>query len=630
MEGGVTFEESIRYMTQGTSLLKCSARGYPHFRVFTLSEDYKILKWTSPKKDFSSTSVRIADVKEMRLGQKTVAFKKTKRPELEHLSFSLIYSSNQEKTLDVVCKDKKELELWVTGLKTLITDPSSSNNTNNIINSSNNNNNSSSLSNSASNPKSPPRLLKKQDSVNVEFRGSKTIVKKVESFNDVYSWGQGSNGRLGHRDESDQFLPRVIESLLNKDIIALSCGPSHSAAWTSSGDLYTWGSGHSGRLGQGHERDRFTPFLVPSLSQTHISQVSCGDYHTLALTEHGKVYAWGLSGNGRLGLGQIFTHDQELVLTPQSVPKFEQSEVTVKQIACGYISSGAITTDGKLYMWGGSEKGQLGFGNDKGNKYEPTELVINEAGKKIKIGQLACGTWHTACVTEFGENILTWGEGANGKLGHEDECDQLVPKAIPRFKSVGSNSLVRISQISCGNFHTAILSTDGTVYCWGEGSYGQLGLGPNITKFGKPAPLVIGEKDSKVVQISCGANHTAALLGDGRMFSWGYGMNGRLGHGNETDCVYPKQIEAMKDKKVRYIVCGGSHTGATTEHKWVPDAEAGVCMGCKASFTMLRRRHHCRSCGGLFCGECSSKKKPLLKEGFGNAVRVCDTCFGQN
>lgn len=56
------------------------------------------------------------------------------------------------------------------------------------------------------------------------------IISLIDS-NDVYSWGQGVNGRLGHGDENDQRIPKVIEALLGKDIRGIDCGPSHSAAW---------------------------------------------------------------------------------------------------------------------------------------------------------------------------------------------------------------------------------------------------------------------------------------------------------------------------------------------------------------------------------------------------------------
>lgn len=69
------------------------------------------------------------------------------------------------------------------------------------------------------------------------------ITDSVVDSSDVYAWGQGVNGRLGHGDEKDQLQPKVIEALLGKDVRAIACGLSHTAALNAAGELYTWGAG---------------------------------------------------------------------------------------------------------------------------------------------------------------------------------------------------------------------------------------------------------------------------------------------------------------------------------------------------------------------------------------------------
>ncbi|XP_021711889.1 lateral signaling target protein 2 homolog [Aedes aegypti] len=61
--------------------------------------------------------------------------------------------------------------------------------------------------------------------------------------------------------------------------------------------------------------------------------------------------------------------------------------------------------------------------------------------------------------------------------------------------------------------------------------------------------------------------------------------------------------------------------------RWIPDGDAPRCMACASSFTPFRRRHHCRNCGGVFCGVCSSASAPLPKYGLTKAVRVCRDCY---
>lgn len=61
--------------------------------------------------------------------------------------------------------------------------------------------------------------------------------------------------------------------------------------------------------------------------------------------------------------------------------------------------------------------------------------------------------------------------------------------------------------------------------------------------------------------------------------------------------------------------------------RWIPDEQAPRCMACAVLFTAFRRRHHCRNCGGVFCGVCSNSSAPLPKYGLLKAVRVCRNCY---
>ncbi len=82
---------------------------------------------------------------------------------------------------------------------------------------------------------------------------------------DVFSWGEGDDGKLGHDNKHSVDRPRVVEALRGKDIVDISCGGAHSAAITSTGELYTWGKGRYGRLGHGDSDDHCKPKLVEAL-----------------------------------------------------------------------------------------------------------------------------------------------------------------------------------------------------------------------------------------------------------------------------------------------------------------------------------------------------------------------------
>lgn len=110
---------------------------------------------------------------------------------------------------------------------------------------------------------------------------------------------------MGHNNRITLDKPKLIEVLRSKRIRDIACGSSHSAAITSSGELYTWGLGEYGRLGHNDNCTQLKPKLVQALVGQRIVQVACGsrDAQTLALTDDGKVYSWGDGDFGKLGRG---------------------------------------------------------------------------------------------------------------------------------------------------------------------------------------------------------------------------------------------------------------------------------------------------------------------------------------
>ncbi|OQS04769.1 regulator of chromosome condensation (RCC1) [Thraustotheca clavata] len=121
-------------------------------------------------------------------------------------------------------------------------------------------------------------------------------------FGDVYAWGAGDHGVLGLGDVDNETLftpgydpgtnstypaiesPTWVEALANTKIIGISCGTSHAAAVSDTGDLYTWGHGAHGKLGHGTDQDEFTPRLVDALHSVKVATIACGHHHTLAVT----------------------------------------------------------------------------------------------------------------------------------------------------------------------------------------------------------------------------------------------------------------------------------------------------------------------------------------------------------
>lgn len=164
---------------------------------------------------------------------------------------------------------------------------------------------------------------------------------------EVYSWGIGDGGRLGHGDNSFKEEPTLIEALKNKDVVDIECGATYSAAITANGSLYTWGRGNYGRLGHGTSEDCSVPTMVLALSGEFVTKVACGagDAHTLCVTLQGKVYSWGDGDYGKLGRG-----GSDGSKLPRVVDKLQNVEIT--EVYCGTHFSVALSKEGQLYTWG--------------------------------------------------------------------------------------------------------------------------------------------------------------------------------------------------------------------------------------------------------------------------------------
>lgn len=100
----------------------------------------------------------------------------------------------------------------------------------------------------------------------------------------VYSWGRGEDGQLGLGDTSDQHRPVPIDALQDKRIVQIACGSGHTVVLTEEGEVFTWGRGDDGRLGHGDNGWKFVPRLVEELRGKSVRQVTCGSYHTAAVT----------------------------------------------------------------------------------------------------------------------------------------------------------------------------------------------------------------------------------------------------------------------------------------------------------------------------------------------------------
>jgi len=310
---------------------------------------------------------------------------------------------------------------------------------------------------------------------------------------EVFTWGRGDDGRLGHGDNGWKYVPRITQSLTGQVVVQVTCGSYHTAAVTSDGSLHTWGGGMYGKLGHGSEAGCSNPKRVEGLAGLCVSQIACGSRHTVIITSAGATYSWGDMENGVAGHGASEGHQY----TPRLVERLAGKNI-VQISACGFHTA-CLSDIGELYTWGEGNFGRLGHGTES-NCHTP-RLVESILGKKPR--QVSCGGFHSAVVTDDGK-LYTFGGGEHGQLGHNDRVNKLRPTLVKALDGVF------VTQITCGWSHSVALTEQGRVYTWGNSDHGKLGHG-STRKVSVPM-LVEKLKDYRVVRVASYNEHTAALV----------------------------------------------------------------------------------------------------------------------
>ncbi|CAN1130232.1 PH, RCC1 and FYVE domains-containing protein 1 [Linum perenne] len=273
----------------------------------------------------------------------------------------------------------------------------------------------------------------------------------VTMAGELYTWGDGTHnaGILGHGTDVSHWIPKRISGPLEGlQIASVTCGPWHTALITSTGQLFTFGDGTFGVLGHGDRENVAYPREVDSLSGLRTVAVACGVWHTAAVVEvivtqssssvfSGKLFTWGDGDKNRLGHG-----DKEPKLKPTCVPAL--IDYNFHKLACGHSLTVGLTTSGHVFTMGSTVYGQLGSPQADGKL--PCLVEDKLTGECVE--EIACGSYHVAVLTLKNE-VYTWGKGANGRLGHGDIEDRKTPTLVEGLKDR------HVKSIACGANYTA-------------------------------------------------------------------------------------------------------------------------------------------------------------------------------
>jgi len=330
--------------------------------------------------------------------------------------------------------------------------------------------------------------------------------------------------RAGHQTSRSRLRPalrEVVVTLVHAPVWLLaslaSCGESmtapqgtaatqvavgldHACALDSRGRIRCWGGNREGQLGIGSTAESFTPTEVST--DVRFTSVAAGGILTCGISVDSIAYCWG-------SLFVPFSPGGDSVpLRPAEIPNHRWRSLS---LSIGYVCG--VQTDGLARCWGGNSHGQLGI----------TELARTVTPVLVdsttRFTRVVAGPRHACAVTVVGQ-VMCWGLNYSGQIGNGSAHTGVEPPAL-----VMSDE--RFAEVAVGGDHTCALTSDGTPWCWGDNSFGQLAW-PQPGASRVPRPAVGGPRFRG---ITAGAEHTCGVSDDGQVYCWGRNFFGQLGDG---------------------------------------------------------------------------------------------------
>ena len=372
----------------------------------------------------------------------------------------------------------------------------------------------------------------------------------------VRCWGFGGFGQLGHDstnnigDGQGLAINAAGDVPLGSKATAIATGTSHTCALLTTGAVRCWGYGGDGQLGYDSPANVGDGGGDPSIQAAgdvplggKATAITAGASHTCVLLTTGAVRCWGYGGDGRLGYdnpGDVGDGGSDpSIRTAGDVPLGGKATA----ITAGASHTCALLTTGAVRCWGSGGDGQLGHDNPGEVGGGGTDPSIRTAGDVPLGGRataITAGGLHTCALLTTGA-VRCWGYGGDGQLGLDSPANVGDGGTDESIRTAGNVPVGgETTAITSGLFHTCAVLTTGSVRCWGQGGFGQLGhndtnkvgVGGTEPSIGTAGDVPVG---AKTTAITAGGYHSCAVLTTRAVRCWGYGGDGELGHDNDAN-----------------------------------------------------------------------------------------------
>jgi alpha-tubulin suppressor-like RCC1 family protein len=350
----------------------------------------------------------------------------------------------------------------------------------------------------------------------------------VSESGEVYCWGRGSEGQLGNGVTGNRARPeRVSGSVIFEDIAA---GAAHTCALAATGVVYCWGANDDGQLGSAGAAPDDGPVQIATAER--FVSISAAGHTTCALSVDAVAYCWGRNDVGQVGNGTF-----EDVNTPQPV----SGNIRFVQLSTGGEHACGVVADGRIYCWGRNDYGQLGDGS-----IVPTTTPVAVAANGVEFLQVDAGATHT-CALARASQLYCWGSDVFGELGVGAAYDGKPGAALPlpvsaQFPELGAGVFV-----GAGKDHACSIGIDRVARCWGRGDQGHIGNGRFDHQF-FPQTIHLQAIDLYasdfflITRLAVGGVSHVCALASKSVYCWGVGEHGELGIPGSAYAPLPQRI----------------------------------------------------------------------------------------
>ncbi len=412
----------------------------------------------------------------------------------------------------------------------------------------------------------------------VEFSAGRDFTLMRDDQGTVWGWGSQNHGELGDGTTAthyfwsyspDDSAETRAGTLTN--IVAISAGDSHSTAISGTGEAYTWGYNLYGPLGDGTQTQRLSPTLLTQTGntggKTNIVGISAGLQHTVALATNSTEGGWDVFGWGRHRYGQIGNGQYDW--RGHLEPVYNVNTVTnwAGAVSAGYYFSLVLLSNQTLSAWGDNGNGQCGNGNIS-DQASPVMVAHANGFALTNISSFDAGAQHVLAISNG--TVFAWGDGAYGELGNDAS-----PAYVSRpAQMTNLNDVLAVS--AGGYFSLAIKASDGSVWSWGQGASGKLGVGIYTNINGTNISYSYQNKDvpnhvtniyggplTGFSLISAGNAHGLAVS-NGIIWAWGANASGQLGVGHKV--LQSNAVEVTSLSGVTAVSAGGAFSMALSNN----------------------------------------------------------------